>query len=238
MEAYEAIALCSFFLLLCTYISPDAEAQREYFAAERASDGLAAYKKTWIATFQYPVVAILVALFTDITNGAGVFCINSNKPRVARIWLQIVRTLSVGTAVVAILRFTRRLRTELEHHHVFMKLFAFKGIVFVNTVQTTGFSFAVGHITPGNKVSYNDIATTLPNLLVFCEMMLFAVFFIFAYSFRPYVIRSSLENGRPMAGKYSRRLLGRQGISGCAQPERDRHGYRAGCEAAYIKGSR
>ena len=43
----------------------------------------------WILIFQYPVVALAVAVLTDITEAAGVFCDFETKPYFAKIWVRL-----------------------------------------------------------------------------------------------------------------------------------------------------
>lgn len=44
-------------------------------------------QKKWIAIFQYPVVAFVCAIATDITQAAGIYCLDSNKPYFAHLWV-------------------------------------------------------------------------------------------------------------------------------------------------------
>jgi hypothetical protein len=217
-EVYEAVALSTFFLLLLTFISPDATKHEEFMST--IPGGLKQYKRSWIAVFQYPIVAVLIAAVTNITEAADVYCIRSNRPRFAHIWMTIIRGASVTVAVISILRFTKQLRTPLKHHHVWLKLFAFKGIVFVSTVQTFVFSIVAGQVEPTNTLSYNDIANTLPELLVCCEMVLFSVFFFFSYSHRPYILhKPGLEDGHAMAPrKYQGGFLGIKSLLSALNP--------------------
>ena len=41
----------------------------------------------WIIIFQYPVVATVAAIATDITQAAGVYCEYVSKPYFAHIWV-------------------------------------------------------------------------------------------------------------------------------------------------------
>lgn len=44
--------------------------------------------------FQYPVVALVVAVLTDITEAAGVFCQFETKPYFAKLWVRRARDRS------------------------------------------------------------------------------------------------------------------------------------------------
>ena len=43
----------------------------------------------WVLIFQYPVVALAVAILTDITEVAGVFCDFETQPYFAKIWVRL-----------------------------------------------------------------------------------------------------------------------------------------------------
>lgn len=99
LEFYQGIALGSFFLLLCEYVSPSAASRDVFFAALKVPnkrrgrdsgkeiDGLAWYRKKWFAVFQYPIVALLVSIVTDITQGANVYCLTSSSAHFAHLWV-------------------------------------------------------------------------------------------------------------------------------------------------------
>lgn len=44
-------------------------------------------QKRWIFIFQYPIVSLGVAVATDITQAAGIYCESSNKPYFAHLWV-------------------------------------------------------------------------------------------------------------------------------------------------------
>ena len=46
----------------------------------------------WILIFQYPVVALGVAIATDITEAAGVFCEYETKAYFAKLWVSLSYT--------------------------------------------------------------------------------------------------------------------------------------------------
>ena len=45
------------------------------------------YRRTWVFVFQYIAVAFFVAIVTDITQAAGVYCANSSGLHFAHIWV-------------------------------------------------------------------------------------------------------------------------------------------------------
>ncbi|KAJ5190997.1 uncharacterized protein N7498_009982 [Penicillium cinerascens] len=205
LEVFQAIALASFFLLLCEFIASDNQTEVDvFFAAFEAPKkkngermhGLEWFRKQWIAIFQYPVVAILVAIATDITQGAGIYCLDSNKPHFAHIWLTVVSSLSVSAAVMSVLNFYKALSTHLKGHQPLAKLLAFKLIVGLSFVERIIFTIlrSTNTLKPTSTLSYGDTNIGIPNLLICLQMVLFALFFPYAYRVSPYI------NGGPYKG--------------------------------------
>ena len=124
---WESLTLATFFLLVCTFVSPN-EGQRDiYFRSMTFRDkkgkgdivpggGLAnlrvsnpesiqplrnidcsAIQKTWACTFQYVIVSLLVAIVTCITEGAGVYCEQSNNIHFAHIWVSLESQFGFGS---------------------------------------------------------------------------------------------------------------------------------------------
>lgn len=97
-DMMQALAIGNFFLLLLEFISPH-DNQRDFFfsglqvPAKRSKNpprnGLKWYRRKWIAVFQFPVLQLLVAIATDVTNSPklNIYCANSNKPYFAHLWV-------------------------------------------------------------------------------------------------------------------------------------------------------
>ena len=87
---YESIALASYFQLLVTFLEPIPERRDTYFdRLEHSSSGgsLLWYRKTWVMVYQYIIFSFLVAVATDITQAAGVYCANGSGLHFAHIWV-------------------------------------------------------------------------------------------------------------------------------------------------------
>ncbi|KAG6994070.1 N amino acid transport system protein [Physcia stellaris] len=208
-DVYESVALASFFLLLVVYLVPVSEKQDTFFdrlplkdrrGKETANGSLKWFRKTWISVFQYPIVAFLVALATDITQSAGLFCVASSKPHFAHIWLQAIRSISVAIAFLAIVGLYTRLRPDLAAHQPFAKLLGIKGIVFLSFVQNIVFTIlhSTNALKPTSSLSYDDITFGLPNLLLCVEMLIFSLLHLYASNSTPYhnSIRGGYVGGR------------------------------------------
>ncbi|KAJ6005225.1 hypothetical protein N7451_003169 [Penicillium sp. IBT 35674x] len=159
LELFQAVALGSFFLLLCEFISSDSQSDLDVFfiafqpppkkQGKAPVTGSAWFRvsipilsrwglpsltrlfsqKKWIAIFQYPIVALLTSLATDFTQVAGVYCLDSNKVYFAHLWLTIITSVSIVFAVMSVLSFYRTLKSHLASHRPLSKLLAFKLIV-------------------------------------------------------------------------------------------------------------
>ncbi|KAJ4256182.1 hypothetical protein NW762_009260 [Fusarium torreyae] len=187
LHAYEGFALGSFFLLLCDYVSPHRD-QRDVFFATKRKNGMKWFKTRWVMIFQMPVVAIITSVATDVTEAAGVFCQYSNKPRYAKIWLQVIMSLSLVASVAAILQMYGLLKKDLAHHRPFLKLTAFKIVVGLTFIQEIIFSILSdqGVLKPTDTLTYADVHIGIPNLLICIEMVPLALFFCFAYPWKVY----------------------------------------------------
>ncbi|KAJ5966507.1 hypothetical protein N7481_013221 [Penicillium waksmanii] len=176
LDAFQEVALGSFFLLLCEFISKDSATEIDiFFVAFEAPQkkgkpymiGLEWFRKQWIAIFQYPVVALGVAITTDITQTAGIYCLESNKPYYAHLWLTIISIISVAFAVMSVLNFYRGLRQCLSGHKPLSKLLAFKLVVepILSRKSNT--------LNPTAKLSYADVNIGIPNLIICLQMVPF-----------------------------------------------------------------
>lgn len=162
LDLAQAVALCNFFLLVCQFVSPSGRRREMFFAGLQASAkkssssarrrrggtmdadsasqaGLRSYRKMWLMIFQYPVVSLLVAIFTDITEAADVYCLTSSSAHFAHLWLNLAHVVSLFMAVLTSLRLCNSLRKQLAHHRPLAKLLAFKALVALEFVVEVRF---------------------------------------------------------------------------------------------------
>ncbi|KAJ5376953.1 hypothetical protein N7509_013839 [Penicillium cosmopolitanum] len=210
LEVFQAVALGSFFLLLCEFISKDSATEIDiFFVAFEAPQkkgkshitGLEWFRKQWIAIFQYPIVALGVAITTDITQAAGIYCLESNEPYFAHLWLTIISIISVAFAVMSVLNFYRGLSQCLSGHKPLSKLLAFKLIVGLSFLERIIFAIlrTANTLNPTAKLSYADVNIGIPNLIICLQMVPFALFFPYAYSVSPYL---SVDSYHPYHGGF------------------------------------
>ncbi|MCJ1380884.1 hypothetical protein MMC17_003993 [Xylographa soralifera] len=200
MNVCESIALITFVLLICDYLSPSVKSQGGYLdvyephsrnGGDASGEAIARSQKVRRLACQYIAVATLVAIVTDITQATGIYCNNSNGVHFAHIWLTIIRAISAAVAILAIVKFTMAQKRNLPRQRIMFKLVAFKLIVFLNLLQTMVFSFAGARFTPSTKFAYLDMTVSLPAIIYCLEMVIFSVLFHVAYSFRPYIVKQS-----------------------------------------------
>ncbi|KAL9106403.1 MAG: hypothetical protein Q9227_008545 [Pyrenula ochraceoflavens] len=231
----ESIALASFFLLLCEYVSPHEDRRASFFAALEVKDrkgrvkeasALNVYRKWWIAIFQFPVVTFVCAIATDITQAANIYCEGSLKPHFANLWILIVKSVSVSVAVIAVLKMYGMMKAQFGHHKPLAKLAAFKGIISLNFLEQIIFAILnnTSVMDPTNKLTYADFHVGIPNLCNCIQMAIFSIFFHYAYTFRPYVIREGenvIKHGNNTytpTKRYQGGFLGLRGVLGSLNP--------------------
>ncbi|KAI1849666.1 hypothetical protein JX266_004615 [Neoarthrinium moseri] len=204
LEVAQAFAMAAFFILLCRLLASEVDELQDVFLAplriiqkntgHSTTKLVAAYRRTWIFVFQYPIVSIMVAIFTAITESAGVYCHGGRKPYFASLWLDILSIASMGLAVVAVLKTYVKLKVELRPHRAMPKFLAFKLLIGLQFLQQIVYTIlrrvSPSPLEPNATLSYTDLEIGIPLLLTSCELVIFSVFFHFAYSVTPYRVNS------------------------------------------------
>jgi len=199
--------MAAFFLLMSSYVVPPSSTREEFFSELELIDkksntshgqgSLAWYKKLSIGVLQWIPISILTWIATVIALAAGTYCATSNKPQFAHIWITIIRMISTALAITSILRFYGRSKPVLKSHGTMKQLICFKILVFLNFIQTFVFNFlrSGGHLHANDHLTFHDLTNGIPSLLLGCEVALLSPFFLYAYSYKPYVIRSASPSG-------------------------------------------
>ncbi|KAF9871477.1 duf300 domain-containing protein [Colletotrichum karsti] len=210
LEVVQAVCLGTFFLLMCEFVSPSEQHRDVFFAAltvkdkkseTGTQDGLQWFQRMWFSIFQYPVVALLVAILTAITQAAGVYCEFASKAHFAKIWLSIIGSVSLTIAIMTVIRFYVRLKSDLAHHQPLAKFLSFKLVVSLTFLENIIFWILrdVNVLNPTPMLTWADLNIGIPSMLICIEMFPLSIFFHYAYSYRPYVIGSG-RSRRPIAG--------------------------------------
>ncbi|KAI5458811.1 organic solute transporter Ostalpha-domain-containing protein [Mariannaea sp. PMI_226] len=202
LEFIQSISLGAFFLLMCQFVS-DSDAKRDVFFAsleiknKRSPtgrvDGLIWFRRRWVMIFQYPVVSLIAAIATDITQAAGIYCEWVSVPYFARLWISIILNVSTAIAVTSVLKFYEALKSHTKEHKPLAKLVAFKAVVGLGFLQKIIFWILTDAkvLNPTDTLTYADLNIGIPNLLTCIEMVPLSLFFLFAYSWNPYNIRNN-----------------------------------------------
>ncbi|EFQ32419.1 hypothetical protein CGRA01v4_05840 [Colletotrichum graminicola] len=212
LEFVQAICLGTFFLLLCEFVSPSEQHRDVFFAAltvknkKAASgeeNGLEWFRKMWFAVFQYPVVSLLVAIVTAITQAAGVYCEFASQTHFAKLWLSIISNASLTLALITVLRFFMQLKSQLKEHRPIAKFASFKLVVTLTFLENIIFWILrdTGAMKPTATLTDADLRIGIPSMLICLEMLPIAAFFHHAYTYSPYVIGSD-RTSRPLAGDH------------------------------------
>jgi len=192
---FEAWSLCSFFLLLCEYLAPNHRERDAYLAAKNIPkkkgtvQGHKWFQVRWILVFQYPVVAFLVAILTDITQAAGVYCIFSGGIHFAKFWLHLFNMISLVLVFLTLLQVFKHLKPELAVHNAMLKFIAFKIIIFLTVVQSIILWILEDHtdvMNPSSTMTWADLHIGIPNMLPCLEMVPLSLFFVWAYHWGTY----------------------------------------------------
>ncbi|KAI9793678.1 MAG: hypothetical protein M1816_007573 [Peltula sp. TS41687] len=211
-DCYEAVAIASFFTLLCHYIAPNLHDQKERFRLLTPRDwiwplswarrccggerglwrtprsGLTWFNIVWLGVFQYCLVRVLFTIVSVVTQALGRYCEASLNPVFAHIWVLAFEATSVTIAMYSLIQFYMQLKIQLSHHRPFLKLLSIKLVIFFSFWQTLMISLLTStHVLrPSSKISYADIKVGFPSLLICIEMAIFSVLHLWAFTWREY----------------------------------------------------
>ncbi|KUJ12641.1 uncharacterized protein LY89DRAFT_785951 [Mollisia scopiformis] len=190
LDLVQSVALGSFFLLMCEFVSENPSQRDLFFAALVVRDkkspsgkggGLAWYRSRWIMIFQQLVST-----------------------------LNLVKDVSLAAAMVSVLKFYFGLRKHLTQHKPLAKLLAFKLVVITTFVLTIVFWILKdAKVLNGNStLTYADLNIGLPNMIICVLMVPPCIFFHYVNSLGPYIIS---RNAIPADETGARRLQRYQG---------------------------
>ncbi|KAJ5928379.1 hypothetical protein N7466_007335 [Penicillium verhagenii] len=223
-EFYQALALYAFHMLLIEFVAPSERKREEFFGNLKVKkifrknqyrDGVSWLKLSYYSTLQYPIVALFVAIAQCITAAFNRYCLGSNQPAFAHLWLELIQEVSVTIAINAVIRFYANTKNYMKEHKPLMKLLSFKmmvGLIFLEQVLFMVLeSSKVFKQTP--KLSYADVHTGIPTMVICVQMVPFAFFIRYAFNTKVYRVQHSPsdpeqkyaqinEQGRPVPRAY------------------------------------
>lgn len=200
LEVVQAFALGTFFPLLLEFIAPSHEAREAFFAEHtirrrwrKPKNGLAYFRRRYVLIYQYPPIAVLMALMANITHAVGVYCPYETKYYWAKIWITVIVKTSLVVAIITIVFFCSVMRPQILGQRAFAKLFSFKMVVALSFIQSALFQLLEGrgalNTTP--KITFADLNMGIPSLVTAIEMLPICFFFLWAFSYKPYIIPSA-----------------------------------------------
>ncbi|KAI9642506.1 hypothetical protein NHQ30_009311 [Ciborinia camelliae] len=190
-DLYEAFAFAALFILLYTYVLE--ENQNRTFSGKDSQ--VPPIQRTAIQIFQFPALMFIVFLIQEISEATGTYCDTETKIYFAKLWCTILRMGSPAIAIVGLLRFYKSTKSLTSSRKPMSKLLALKGIVFLNFVQTTVFSFLTPHLSPTTKMATLDLTIGIPHLLLSLEMVISSIVFLKVYSVREYIVGGATYQG-------------------------------------------
>ena len=147
---WEAVAVASFYMLMCSWIAPSHAFQIEFFATRKAPkwkvlswfgvrsarSGISWFNICSVLVLQYTLMRPLLALIGIVTQATRRYCLESLSPSFAHLWVQILSLLSVLIAMFGLINFFAEMRKDLAIHRPASKLLALKMVVFFTFWQT------------------------------------------------------------------------------------------------------
>uniref|UniRef100_A0A8H7KD61 Uncharacterized protein n=1 Tax=Bionectria ochroleuca TaxID=29856 RepID=A0A8H7KD61_BIOOC len=198
LDVIEGTALGSFFLLLCDYISPSQE-QREIFFATKPKCGIKWFKLRWLQIFQFPIIALVLAIIANATAATGAFCEWRRTPGSLNFWIRLIGAVSLVMAMVSILQVYGATKVDLARNRPLAKLFAFKAVVGLTFIQTLIFYIltSTNTLKETDTLTFADVNIGIPNLIVSIEMIPLSIFFLTAYPWSVYLVDNSSGRASP-----------------------------------------
>lgn len=147
-DFYEAICICSLFLLYVQFAAPAAVTKGTTFGDDvfetiKAKQETGSTKRnwpraSWIAVFQYPIAQFVAIVILEATEAAGTYCESSLKPKYGHFWVSVIQSVGVTIAVFSIVRFYGRMKVLMKARRGLAKITCFKAMVAVRFIQTVG----------------------------------------------------------------------------------------------------
>ena len=138
-----------------------------------------------------------------ITQTFGRYCLESENPAFAHIWVTVTEAIAVSFAMYCLIQFYYQIRQDIRQHKPLLKIAAIKLVIFLSFWQTlvlsalTSFNF----IKATDKIQTPDIKVGIPAMLLCIEMAIFAVFHLWAFSYRPYSLHSKVLMAEAVPGE-------------------------------------
>jgi Organic solute transporter Ostalpha len=134
--------------------------------------------------------------------------------------ITIITAVSTAVALISTIRFYNAMKKQISHRKLLSKLIAFKAIVFLTFIQNTLFSFLAssGDLHPTSQLTFLDLTTTIPHLIISLEMVLFSLAFLYVYGTKEYCIKKGASAVPLGHGGYQGGILGSKALLEAMNP--------------------
>ncbi|KAM0788378.1 hypothetical protein ACM66B_001518 [Microbotryomycetes sp. NB124-2] len=211
---YEALVLASFLWLLLHYIGDSTKAQRQVLLEKekraipfpfccirfRASKPYFLHALRW-SVLQYSLIRPLISIAGIITNAFGLYCPMQYSIYFSAVYLDAIDFVSISVALYGLITFYALTKELLAGKRPLLKFLSIKAIV--ATVFYQGFMFSVladhGVLKATEYWTTENIANGLDCLCVCCEMVIFAIVFRFAFTWKPYAAQRPVGSAHTSA---------------------------------------
>ena len=130
-----------------------------------------------------------VAVATQAFNR---YCLESLNPAFSHVWIMVIEAVAVSIAMYCLIQFYWQLKGDITEHKPLLKIIAIKLVIFLSFWQTIVLSFltSAGAVKASPHIQTPDIKVGIPSMLLCIEMAIFAIFHLFAFSYKPYMVNS------------------------------------------------
>ncbi|KAM0754398.1 DUF300-domain-containing protein [Meredithblackwellia eburnea MCA 4105] len=198
---YESLVPPAFLMLLLQFIGDSNEEQRRVLLEKdkrkipfpfccikfRPSKPYFLHALKW-SVLQYSLLRPLISLAGVITNAFDVLCPTQYSVYFAEVYLDSVDFVSISVALYGLIVFYALVKERLAGKAPLLKFLSIKGIVMITFYQ--GFVFGVlqdYNVIKGTQYwTATNVADGLQALCTCCEMVIFSLVFLKAFSHRPY----------------------------------------------------
>jgi Organic solute transporter Ostalpha len=156
----------------------------------------------WSGVFQYCFIRVFMTCVAVATQAFGRYCQTSLNPVFAHVWVMGIEAAAVTVAMYCIIQFYVQLKDDIREHKPLLKVAAIKLVIFLSFWQTLAISLltGTGAIKPSNQIQAPDIKIGIPAMLLDIEMAIFAIFHLWAFSWKPYTLRSKQNLAESVPG--------------------------------------
>ena len=161
-----------------------------------------------------------------VTQSFDMYCLESLNPAFAHVWIMVIEAVAVTIAMYCLIQFYVQIRGDIKEHKPLLKVAAIKLVIFLSFWQSIMISFLTssGAVKASDTIQTPDIKIGIPAMLLDIEMAIFAIFHLWAFSYRPYSLHSKNVLAKTVAGeslsasKYQGGFLGIKAMADAFNP--------------------